>query len=303
MSRKAYYKSIKLPNSTVLQDYLPALQLPGIQIRLHARKVLLDADTEQDLVSAEELVQFALQRVLKGQTLSPKVVRSHMQRSRPQGTKSHPAVSPKTPGQAQYLEAIDQHDIIFGLGPAGTGKTFIAVSCAVQAFQQGRVQRIILTRPAIEAGERLGFLPGTFAEKVHPYLQPLFDGLHCFLGKAATEAFQKKGLIEIAPLAYMRGRTLEDAFIILDEAQNCTWPQLVMLLTRLGHGSKCIVTGDLSQSDLRPGTEGLSHIARALGNVEGIHVHTFTGDDVVRHPLVGRILKAVEDYQKESLGF
>ena len=201
----------------------------------------------------------------------------------------------RTPNQVQYLRQILSHDITFGIGPAGTGKTFLAVACAVDALERSGVQRIVLTRPAVEAGERLGFLPGDLTQKVDPYLRPLYDALYDLMGfDRVTKAFEK-GLIEIAPLAFMRGRTLNHAFVILDEAQNTTREQMKMFLTRIGYGSKCVVTGDTSQIDLPKGTDsGLVDARRVLAKVSGIAFTDFTAADVVRHPLVARIVEAYE---------
>ena len=206
----------------------------------------------------------------------------------------------RTPNQIGYLRHILSHDITFGIGPAGTGKTFLAVACAVDALERGAVQRIVLTRPAVEAGERLGFLPGDLSQKVDPYLRPLYDALYDLMGfDRVTKAFEK-GALEIAPLAFMRGRTLNHAFVILDEAQNTTTEQMKMFLTRIGFGSKCVVTGDVSQIDLPKGTaSGLVEAANILRKVRGIAFTHFTAADVVRHPLVARI---VEAYEKAGRG-
>ena len=212
----------------------------------------------------------------------------------------HSDLSGRTPNQLQYLQQMLAHDITFGIGPAGTGKTFLAVACAVDALERHSVQRIVLTRPAVEAGERLGFLPGDLAQKVDPYLRPLYDALYDLMGHdRVTKAFEKQ-LIEIAPLAFMRGRTLNHAFVILDEAQNSTREQMKMFLTRIGFGSKCVVTGDVSQIDLPPGMpSGLVDAAQVLPRVNGIAFTHFTAADVVRHPLVARI---VEAYDQARLG-
>jgi len=206
----------------------------------------------------------------------------------------------RTPNQHVYLRNILDHDITFGIGPAGTGKTFLAVACAVDALERSAVQRIILTRPAVEAGERLGFLPGDLAQKVDPYLRPLYDALYDLMGiDKVTRAFEK-GTIEVAPLAFMRGRTLNHAFVILDEAQNTTPEQMKMFLTRIGFGSKCVVTGDVSQIDLPRGTDsGLIDAERVLRRVRGIATTHFTSADVVRHPLVARIVDAYEAARSE----
>jgi phosphate starvation-inducible PhoH-like protein len=206
----------------------------------------------------------------------------------------------RTPNQHLYLHNILEHDITFGIGPAGTGKTFLAVACAVDALERSMVQRIILTRPAVEAGERLGFLPGDLAQKVDPYLRPLYDALYDLMGlERVTKAFEK-GTIEVAPLAFMRGRTLNHAFVILDEAQNTTPEQMKMFLTRIGFGSKCVVTGDVSQIDLPRGADsGLIDAERVLRRVRGIATTHFTSVDVVRHPLVARIVDAYDAARSE----
>ena len=207
----------------------------------------------------------------------------------------HTDLSGRTPKQVQYLQQMLSHDITVGIGPAGTGKTFLAVACAVDALERHGVQRIVLTRPAVEAGERLGFLPGDLAQKVDPYLRPLYDALYDLMGfDRVTKAFDK-GLIEIAPLAFMRGRTLNHAFVILDEAQNTTREQMQMFLTRIGFGTRCVVNGDTSQVDLPKGTpSGLLDAMQVLQGVNGIAFTHFSGADVVRHPLVARIVAAYE---------
>lgn len=212
-------------------------------------------------------------------------------------------VKPKTLGQKQYVDAIREKMIVFGTGPAGTGKTYLAVAMAVQAFKEGRVNRIILTRPAIEAGEKLGFLPGDLQSKIDPYLRPLYDALYQMLGPESYLHHAEKGLIEVAPLAYMRGRTLDNAFIILDEAQNTTQAQMKMFLTRIGFGSKVVVTGDMTQRDLPAGTgSGLNHALRVLQKIDDIGVIALTSQDIVRHPLVQKIVNAYEDYEKKTVG-
>ena len=207
----------------------------------------------------------------------------------------------RTPRQHDYLRDILSHDITLGLGPAGTGKTFLAVACAVDALERASVQRIILTRPAVEAGERLGFLPGDLTQKIDPYLRPLYDALYDLMGfDRVTKAFEK-GLLEVAPLAFMRGRTLSHAFVILDEAQNTTPEQMKMFLTRIGFGSKCVVTGDTSQVDLPRGTtSGLVDAEAVLARVKGVARTRFTSADVVRHPLVARIVEAYEARAKRE---
>lgn len=207
-------------------------------------------------------------------------------------------VKAKTVGQKQYLNAIDKNMIVFGVGPAGTGKTYLAMAKAITAFKNNEINRIILTRPAIEAGEKLGFLPGDLQSKVDPYLRPLYDALYEIMGADSFLKNMEKGLIEVAPLAYMRGRTLDNAFIVLDEAQNTTPAQMKMFLTRIGFGSKAIITGDLSQKDIpKDAASGLDVALRVLKNVEDISVCHLTSQDVVRHPLVQRIVKAYDDYE------
>ena len=207
----------------------------------------------------------------------------------------HTELRGRTPNQVRYLQQMLAHDITFGIGPAGTGKTFLAVACAVDALERQGVQRIVLTRPAVEAGERLGFLPGDLAQKVDPYLRPLYDALYDLMGFDRTTKAFEKGQIEIAPLAFMRGRTLNHAFVILDEAQNTTREQMKMFLTRIGFGSRCVVTGDTSQVDLAKGIDsGLVDAKRVLAGVPGIAFTQFTAVDVVRHPLVARIVDAYE---------
>ena len=201
----------------------------------------------------------------------------------------------KTMGQRMYINAMKRNDLVFGIGPAGTGKTFLAVVYAAKQLRKGSVKRIVLTRPAVEAGESLGFLPGDLKEKVDPYLRPLYDGLNTVLGREQTERFIERGIIEIAPLAYMRGRTLDDAFVILDEAQNTTHAQMKMFLTRLGFGSKMVVTGDQTQIDLPKGVKsGLKEVIKKLYGVNGISIMKLDQSDVVRHPLVSKIIDRYE---------
>lgn len=205
----------------------------------------------------------------------------------------------KNVGQSNYVQAVKSNDIVFGVGPAGTGKTFLAVAMAVAALRKGEVKRIILTRPAVEAGENLGFLPGDLKEKVDPYLRPLYDSLYTILGVEHTGRLMERETIEIAPLAYMRGRTLDDAFVILDEAQNTTIQQMKMFITRLGFGSKMIINGDVTQIDLPRGTKsGLIHAQRTLNNVDGIGMVNFDSADVIRHPLVSKVINAYEEQEK-----
>lgn len=210
-------------------------------------------------------------------------------------------VKPKTLGQKKYVDDIRKKMIVFGMGPAGTGKTYLAMAMAITAFKNEEVGRIILTRPAIEAGEKLGFLPGDLQSKVDPYLRPLYDALYQIMGAESFQKNMEKGLIEVAPLAYMRGRTLDNAFIILDEAQNTTPAQMKMFLTRIGFGSKAVITGDATQKDLAPGAKsGLDVALRVLKNIDEIGICELTSKDVVRHPLVQRIVQAYDDYENKK---
>lgn len=216
-------------------------------------------------------------------------------------TVSGKPVKPKTMGQKKYVDAIRENTIVFGLGPAGTGKTYLAMAMAITAFKNNQVSRIILTRPAIEAGEKLGFLPGDLQSKVDPYLRPLYDALYQIMGAESFQKNMEKGLIEVAPLAYMRGRTLDDAYIILDEAQNTTPAQMKMFLTRIGFGSKVVITGDASQKDLAADmSSGLDIASKVLKGLDDIAFCQLTSKDVVRHPLVQRIVKAYEDFESKE---
>ncbi len=248
----------------------------GIQV--HRRDVIyaLRLENKNDLESIEELYKIKIARTLTGKLIYP-----------------------KTFGQKEYYHALQKNDIVFGIGPAGTGKTYLGVVFAVNALKNNEVQKIILTRPAVEAGESLGFLPGDLKEKVDPYLRPLYDALYDMLGFEQTEKLIEKGVIEIAPLAYMRGRTLEDAYVILDEAQNTTKAQMKMFLTRLGFNSKMIVTGDISQIDLPWKVDsGLKEAAKLLSDVKGIKFVYLSPMDVVRHPVVQRVIEKYDSYEK-----
>lgn len=241
-------------------------------------------------------VSYVISQVEEGQdsgmadTLSKVIATTH--RGRP--------IKAKTLGQAEYLESIDKNTIVFGIGPAGTGKTYLAVVMAVRALRAKAVNRIVLTRPAVEAGEKLGFLPGDLQEKIDPYLRPLYDALYDLLGPETVQRYVEKGTIEIAPLAYMRGRTLDDSFIILDEAQNTTPEQLKMFLTRLGFASQAVVTGDITQIDLPRGHSGLAEVQNILKNIPDISFHFFTAADVVRNPLVQKIIRAYEQMEERK---
>ena len=210
-------------------------------------------------------------------------------------------IRPKTLGQKSYIDMMRKNTIVFGIGPAGTGKTYLAMAMAITAFKNNEVNRIILTRPAIEAGEKLGFLPGDLQQKVDPYLRPLYDALHEIMGAEKFAINMEKGLIEVAPLAYMRGRTLDNAFVVLDEAQNTTPEQMKMFLTRIGHGSKAVITGDVTQIDLGEGKRsGLLDASKILGKISGVEFITLTNKDVVRHPLVQKIIEAYEKHETKK---
>ncbi len=247
-------------------------------------------ETEQNtLVSSSvhlQLQTLQMEQPVSSQPLDPVVIRARKKIIKARGS-----------NQQSYVKSISNNDIVFGVGPAGTGKTYLAVACAVEALESEKVARIILARPAVEAGERLGFLPGDLSEKVNPYLRPLYDALYEMLGVERVERLIEKKVIEIAPLAFMRGRTLSEAFIILDEAQNTTPEQIKMFLTRIGYGSTVVVTGDITQIDLPRHTEsGLKQVINILDDVQGISFTTFNSSDVVRHPIVQKIVSAYEQY-------
>jgi phosphate starvation-inducible PhoH-like protein len=267
-----------------------------------------------ELALAERLIDELVSILRTGQGLTPETVERAIGMLRAE-SQERPAdvlslnilsnrgrtIRPKTLNQKRYVDAIDKHTIVFGIGPAGTGKTYLAMAKAVQALQAKNVTRIILTRPAVEAGERLGFLPGTLSEKIDPYLRPLYDALHDMLDPETIPKLLAAGTIEVAPLAYMRGRTLNDAFIILDEAQNTSPEQMKMFLTRLGFGSKIVVTGDVTQIDLPGGTKsGLRVVEEILDRVEDVSFNRLTSHDVVRHRLVGRIVAAYDAFESRD---
>lgn len=255
-----------------------------------------------DLIRAGNLVtipdiNYCLQAVMEGKGSSLSEALNQVIQVTARGKQ----IKAKTIGQYNYVQAIKAHDIVFGIGPAGTGKTYLAVVLAVAALKNKEVNRIILTRPAVEAGEKLGFLPGDLQEKVDPYLRPLYDGLYDVLGIETAQRYMDKSVIEVAPLAYMRGRTLDDSFIILDEAQNTTPEQMKMFLTRIGFGSRAVVTGDITQVDLpRNSNSGLVVVQRILKGLKGISFQYLTQADVVRHPVVQRIILAYEEYQRQE---
>lgn len=277
----------------------------GITIKNRGNDFQLSGD-KSVVLAASELLKHLYREVKGGTRLTAEVVHLFLQES---GVESlldadqlddqslivtrKKSVKPRGKNQIRYVEAIRSHDINFGIGPAGTGKTYLAVACAVEALEQDRIRRILLVRPAVEAGEKLGFLPGDLSQKIDPYLRPLYDALYELLGFEKVEKLIERNVIEVAPLAYMRGRTLNDSFIILDESQNTTAEQMKMFLTRIGFGSTVVVTGDVTQVDLPPKTlSGLKHVLKVLTEVEGISFIHFGAKDVVRHPLVQRIVEA-----------
>lgn len=285
----------------------------GVQIITRGESIRIVGEADKQQV-AKQLIEQLLRVIRKGININQRDVSTAIEMSS-NGTLEYfselydeeiarnvkgKSIRAKTIGQREYIQAIRHKDLIFCIGPAGTGKTYLAVVLATQALKNGHVKRIILTRPAVEAGESLGFLPGDLKEKVDPYLRPLYDALHEILGTEQTTRFIERGTIEIAPLAYMRGRTLDDAFVILDEAQNTTKAQMKMFLTRLGFGSKMVITGDKTQIDLPRGAEsGLKAAEKILLDVSGIHFQMLEQGDVVRHPLVAKIIQAYEEQRSE----
>jgi phosphate starvation-inducible PhoH-like protein len=283
---------------------------PDVEVHARGNEVVLTGPSSE-VSEAKDLIEEMIALIANGQDLAPQdLTRSAKMlenENRPTDVLSQSILSsrgksvrPKTLGQKKYVDAIDQATIVFGIGPAGTGKTYLAMAKAVQALQRKEVSRIILTRPAVEAGERLGFLPGTLNDKIDPYLRPLFDALHEMLDPESIPKLMAAGTIEVAPLAYMRGRTLNDSFIILDEAQNTTPEQMKMFLTRLGFNSKMIVTGDITQIDLPNGTSGLRTAVEVLGQVDDMHFATLTSEDVVRHSLVAKIVDAYTKHEDKK---
>ena len=288
-------------------------QCPGVSIVARGNTITLSGP-DPSLTRAQELLEDL--RDLAGKGVA--IVRSDVARTvdiqattgaRAAGMLSTPILSsrghsirPKTVGQKNYVDAIDDHTIVFGIGPAGTGKTYLAMAKAVAALEAKQVDRIILTRPAVEAGERLGFLPGTLTDKIDPYLRPLFDALHEMMDPDLVPKLLASGTVEVAPLAYMRGRTLNSAFIILDEAQNTSPEQMKMFLTRLGFGSKMIITGDVTQVDLPTGASGLTTVGGILDELEDIHFEYLSAKDVVRHSLVSRIVDAYAEFEASKRG-
>ena len=283
---------------------------PQVQVLVRGNEITLSGQP-RDVQAAQRLVEELIQLVRNGADLGASDVTSsaHILASGAGSpaellsqailTSRGKSIRPKTLGQKDYVDAIDQNTIVFGIGPAGTGKTYLAMAKAVQALQRKEVERIILTRPAVEAGERLGFLPGTLTDKIDPYLRPLYDALNEMMDPEIVPKLLAAGTVEVAPLAYMRGRTLNNAFIVLDEAQNTTPEQMKMFLTRLGFGSKMVVTGDITQIDLPIGASGLQLVTRVLDDIDDIYFSRLTSADVVRHSLVGQIVDAYTRYDAE----
>ncbi|MFB2582099.1 PhoH family protein [Herbiconiux sp. P15] len=283
---------------------------PLVTVLVRGNEITLSGDSDQ-VDAARRLVEELLLMVRNGQDLTPTEVTSSASilesasRRSPSELLGQAIVSargktvrPKTAGQKEYVDAIDENTIVFGIGPAGTGKTYLAMAKAVQALQRKEVERIILTRPAVEAGERLGYLPGSLTDKIDPYLRPLYDALNEMMDPEVVPKLLAVGTIEVAPLAYMRGRTLNNSFIVLDEAQNTTPEQMKMFLTRLGFGSKMVVTGDITQVDLPTGSSGLKVVSRILDQIDDIHFAELTSADVVRHTLVGQIVDAYTKFDQ-----
>ncbi|WP_295840842.1 PhoH family protein [uncultured Microbacterium sp.] len=286
---------------------------PDVDVHVRGNEITLSG-TPGAVRSARGLVDELLSMTRSGQGLDPSDVSSSNRMLRSDGgprpsevmgeailSSRGKTIRPKTAGQKEYVDAIDENTIVFGIGPAGTGKTYLAMAKAVQALQRKEVNRIILTRPAVEAGERLGFLPGTLTDKIDPYLRPLYDALNEMMDPDIVPKLMATGTIEVAPLAYMRGRTLNDSFVVLDEAQNTTPEQMKMFLTRLGFGTRMVVTGDITQVDLPQGASGLRLVTRVLDDIDDIHFARLTSDDVVRHNLVGRIVDAYSEYDEKRL--
>jgi phosphate starvation-inducible protein PhoH and related proteins len=285
-------------------------QHPEVQLLVRGNEITLTGRSAE-VEAAKRLVEELIQLVRNGADLGASDVTSSARilesnagspaelLSQAILTSRGKSIRPKTLGQKDYVDAIDQNTIVFGIGPAGTGKTYLAMAKAVQALQRKEVERIILTRPAVEAGERLGFLPGTLTDKIDPYLRPLYDALNEMMDPEIVPKLLAAGTVEVAPLAYMRGRTLNNAFIVLDEAQNTTPEQMKMFLTRLGFGSKMVVTGDVTQVDLPIGASGLQLVTRVLDEIDDIYFSRLTSADVVRHSLVGQIVDAYTKYDAE----
>ena len=322
-----YTKTVKVESSEITARLFGSFDINvrllerSFEVKIHNREgedgdaVLISGETREGVDMAADAVRYLKDMASYNETLTEQQVGYVMEMIRDgkreelsdlEGgcicitTRGKP-IKAKTVGQKRYVEAIEKNTVVFGIGPAGTGKTFLAVAMAVKALREKQVSRIILTRPAIEAGEKLGFLPGDLQSKIDPYLRPLYDAMYEMMGAENYQRHLEKGTIEIAPLAYMRGRTLDDCFIILDEAQNATPEQMKMFLTRLGFNSKMVVTGDLTQTDLPSGQKsGLAAVVKILDDIDDIAIHRFSERDVVRHKLVQKIILAYEKHERES---
>jgi len=284
---------------------------PSVDVLVRGNEIVLEGPTAEVAAARaliEELILMVRDGVDLGQTEVTQSARILEQKSGSPAellsqailTSRGKSIRPKTLGQKEYVDSIDDHTIVFGIGPAGTGKTYLAMAKAVQALQRKEVERIILTRPAVEAGERLGFLPGSLTDKIDPYLRPLYDALNEMMDPELVPKLLASGTVEVAPLAYMRGRTLNNAFIVLDEAQNTTPEQMKMFLTRLGFGSKMVITGDITQVDLPVGASGLQLVTRVLDEIDDIHFARLSSADVVRHTLVGQIVDAYTKFDEQA---
>lgn len=315
-------KIIQVPDSKVMSEVFGNFDEnikmieKRFNVNVHNREELIKiSGSEKNTTLAQQSIEALIALAEKGEQILPQNVNYVMDMAFENNvsavvemnagsvcvTSSGKMIKAKTVGQAEYIKSIESNIITFGIGPAGTGKTYLAVAAAVNELRKDNVKRIILTRPAIEAGEKLGFLPGDLQNKVDPYLRPLYDALYEMLGAETVASYLEKGIIEIAPLAYMRGRTLDNSFIILDEAQNTTNEQMKMFLTRIGFSSKAVVTGDITQIDLpRDKASGLKQVQRVLKDIEGIKICTLTNKDVVRHPLVQKIINAYETFEKNN---
>jgi len=314
MTERIYADGVAMVQLLGPQDRLLRMlekQHPEVDVLVRGNEITLSGDDEH-VAAAKALVEELITMTREGADLAPSDVATSARMLRQDGgprpsevlgeailSTRGKVIRPKTAGQKEYVDAIEENTIVFGIGPAGTGKTYLAMAKAVQALQRKEVNRIILTRPAVEAGERLGFLPGTLTDKIDPYLRPLYDALNEMMDPEIVPRLMATGTIEVAPLAYMRGRTLNDSFVVLDEAQNTTPEQMKMFLTRLGFGTRMVVTGDITQVDLPQGASGLRLVTRVLDDIDDIHFSRLTSADVVRHSLVGRIVDAYSEYDEQ----